>query len=69
MNLGIKLQILREPLLEMTGGGWVNEDNDFEFRQNIHVAQFNGIMMDDEEVADYGQQFDTIFKDLISSER
>ena len=51
------------------GDSRLNEDDDFEFRQNIHVAQFNGVMMDDEEAADYRQQFDAISKDFISSER
>ena len=43
----------------------LNEDNDFEFRQNMHAAQFDGVMIDD----DYRHQFDAISKDFISSER
>ena len=51
------------------GDSRLNEDNDFEFRQNIHAAQFNGVMMDDEGAVDYRQQFDAISRDFISSER
>ena len=52
------------------GESRLNEDNDFEFRQNMHAAQFDGEMMDnDEGMADYRQQFDAISKDFISSER
>ena len=51
------------------GESRLDEDNDFEFRQNMHAAQFNGVMIDDEGVADYRQQFDVISKDFISSKR
>ena len=52
------------------GESRLNEDNDFEFRQNMHAAQFDGVMMDnDQGVADYRQQFDAISKDFINSER
>ena len=52
------------------GESRLNEDNDFEFRQNMHAAQFDGVMMDnDEGAADYRQQFDAISKDFISFER
>ena len=51
------------------GDSRLNEDNDFELRQNIHAALFNDLLIDEEVTNNYRKQFNTISKDFISSER